>query len=137
MSTGGSIVPIDPELFRLEGGVPVLLGSHCPSCGQSFFPRRWECPVDQTSTDDVELSQVGTLHVSTYVHTPAYGRARTGANGYGVGQVDLPEGVRIQAMLLGDPDSWQPGARFTTVAQVVDQDGNGQERAIFRFQPAD
>ena len=131
------VVPIDPELFRLEDGVPVLLGSRCPKCGESFFPRRWECPVDQTPTQDVDLSQEGTLYVSTYVHFPAYGRALTSAKGYGVGQVDLPEGVRVQTMLVGDPDRWQPGGRVGVVAEVIDQDKDGRERAIFRFGPVD
>jgi uncharacterized OB-fold protein len=130
-------VPLHPELFRLDAGVPVLLGSRCPACERSFFPRRWECPVDQSVTDDVDLSQEGTLHVSTYVHFPAYGRARTSAKGYGVGQIDLPEGVRVQALLVGDPESWRRGARLRVTAQVIDQDADGRERAIFRFQTVD
>ncbi len=35
----------DPWLFRIDEGVPVLLGSHCSFDEESFYPRRWICPI--------------------------------------------------------------------------------------------
>jgi uncharacterized protein len=128
-------VPADAEQIRLDDGVPVLLGSQCPKCGNSFFPRRWECPIDFIPVDDVDLSRQGTLYVSTHVRLPAYGRVRRDTEGYGVGQIDLPEGVRIQSVLLGEPDRWLPGTPFQIAGESIGEDEEGNHRIIFRFEP--
>ncbi len=128
-------VPADPEQIRLDDGVPVLLGSHCPKCGESFFPRRWECPIDFTPVEDVDLSRRGTLFVATHVRLPAYGRVRRDTEGYGVGQIDLPEGVRIQSVLLGEPEQWLPGTPFQIAGESIGEDEEGNQRIIFRFEP--
>jgi hypothetical protein len=59
------------------------------------------------------------------------------AEGYGVGEVDLPEGVRIQSVLLGEPEEWVPGARFGIVGESVGDDESGRAQITFRFQRAD
>ena len=129
-------VPAQPEQLRLDDDGPVLLGSHCRACGRSFFPRRWECPVDLTPVDDIELSRRGPLYVATHVRTPAYGRAVRDAEGYGVGEVDLPEGVRIQTVLLGPPEEWVPGTSFQIVGESVGEDEEGRPQITFRFRRA-
>lgn len=126
-------VPAQPDQLRLDVDGPVLLGSHCSACGRSFFPRRWECPVDLTPVDDVDLSRQGTLYVATHVRTPAYGRAQRDTEGYGVGEVDLPEGVRIQTVLLGSPEDWVPETPFEIAGESVGQDEAGRAQITFRF----
>jgi uncharacterized OB-fold protein len=133
---GRGAVPAQPEQLRLDGDGPVLLGSHCPACDRSFFPRRWECPVDLTPLDDVDLSRRGTLFVATYVATPAYGKAQRDTEGYGVGEVDLPEGVRIQTVLLGSREDWAPGTPFEIVGESVGADDAGRQQITFRFRRA-
>ncbi len=130
-------VPAQPEQVRLDDDGPVLLGSKCPECGRSFFPRRWECPIDLTPVDDVDLSRRGHLHVATHVRTPAYGRAVRDTEGYGVGEIDLPEGVRIQSVLLGSPEEWVPDTQFKLVGESVGEDENGRPQITFRFLRAD
>jgi len=127
-------VPAQPEQLRLDSDGPILLGSHCRSCGRSFFPRRWECPVDLTPVEDVDLSRRGTLYVATNVRTPAYGKAQRDTEGYGVGEVDLPEGVRIQTVLLGAPEDWVPDAPFEIIGESVGEDEEGRAQITFRFQ---
>ena len=122
-----------PEQMRLDADGPVLLGSHCPRCDRSYFPRRWECAVDLAPLEDVDLSRPGTLHVATYVRTPAYGKAQRDVEGYGVGEVDLPEGVRIQTVLLGEEDEWIPGSRFRIDGESVGVDADGHPQILFRF----
>jgi uncharacterized OB-fold protein len=126
-------VPAQPELMRLDPDGPALLGSHCPACKRSYFPRRWECAVDLTPLNDVDLSRTGSLHVATYVRTPAYGREQRDAEGYGVGEIDLPEGVRIQSVLLGREDAWVPGTRFRIVGEAIGEDADGHPQILFRF----
>lgn len=127
-------VPAQPELLRLDTGGPVLLGSHCPKCDRSYFPRRWECAVDLSPCEDVDLSRTGALHVATYIRTPAYGREQRDTEGYGVGEIDLPEGVRVQSVLLGSEDSWVPGSRFRIVGEPIGNDAEGRARILFRFE---
>jgi uncharacterized protein len=127
-------VPAQPEFTRLDSEGLVLLGSHCPKCDRSYFPPRWECAVDMTPLEDVVLSRTGTLHVATYIRTPAYGREQRDAEGYGVGEIDLPEGVRIQSVLLGSPDDWKPGARFRITGESIGDDAEGHPRILFRFE---
>lgn len=132
-----ALVPNDPDLFRIDGSDAVLLASRCPTCRREFFPRRWECPVDSAPLEDIELEREGVLHVATYVHVPAYGKAVMDADGYGVGQVDLPGGVRMQTILTGDPGSWKPGTVFRCVHAPIGQPRDGTQTVGFRFAPTE
>jgi uncharacterized OB-fold protein len=126
--------PLDPWLFRLEGGGPVLSGSRCEACDDSFFPRRRLCPVCLRDTVEVELARRGVLHSHTYVHVPSvvHGRLRDG--GYGVGEVDLADGPRVQTVLAGAPESWEIGMAMRIDSEVVDQ-LDGDDVVMFCFRP--
>src|SRR5881296_654007 len=80
---------------------PRLLGSRCLDCGEHFFPRRAICAKCMSErTEDVLLGPRGRLFSYTFVHFPLFGSMRVEHIGYGVGQVDLPEGPREE----GDHD---------------------------------
>ena len=127
--------PLEARLFRIDGDEPILLGSRCAACGRSFFPRRRRCAACMADAEPVDLSPEGVLYAHTFVRVPFFGRQQVDTEGYGVGQVDLPEGVRVQTVLLGDPDSWRIGMPMRISLDVVDRD-NDDEVAIFRFRPA-
>ncbi len=111
----------DPDLFRADGDAPVLLGSRCDKDGESFYPRRWADPVRLGPVHDVELSQSGVLYSYSFIYyAPMFGKSQLDAEGYGVGQVDLPERVRIQTTLKGDPESWTIGEQMRLVHTSVD-----------------
>ena len=75
-----------------------------------FFPRRLVCAQClHEGCDDVELSTRGRLWTWTYCHVPLFGKKDADVPGYGVGQVDLPEGPRVQSILLGGPDDFEIG----------------------------
>src|SRR5205823_2166488 len=77
-----------------------LLGSRCEDCGEHFFPRRAVCAKCLSErTADVLLGPRGTVYSYTFVHFPLFGSTRLEHVGYGVGQVDLPEGPRVQLPL--------------------------------------
>jgi uncharacterized protein len=134
---GMAYVSLEEELFRVDDETPVLLGSRCATCGRSFFPRRRLCAVCMTPANDVDLSAEGTLYTCTYVRVPFFGKRQVdAAGGYGVGQVDLPEGVRIQTVLQGEPDDWRIGMRMRIEAEVIDED-DGDDVVIFRFRSAE
>jgi uncharacterized OB-fold protein len=101
-------VPIEPGYFTIPADAaeaPHLLGSRCQSCGEHFFPRRPVCArCRHRGTDDVELSPRGTLYTHTYIYVPLFNSNRATDGGYGVGQIDLPEGPRILAELAVLPE---------------------------------
>jgi len=132
------LIATDPDLFRLPRAGeerPLLLGSHAPVSGLWFWPRRRRCPVTRTPVEDVELGPLGTLHAWTFLHVPRMGKVSFGATGgYAVGQVDLPEGVRVQAPLVGTQDDWSIGDQMALTLFPVGTDAEGNELVTFRFE---
>ena len=134
-------VPIEPGFFTIPddpGEAPRLLGSRCRACGEHFFPRRAICAKClHEGTDDVLLGPRGQLYTYTYVHFPLFNSKRADAGGYGVGQVDLPEGPRVQCVLRGGPADFHIGMPLTLELETLRENSKGQEVVIFRFAPAE
>ncbi len=82
-----------------------LMGTRCPHCNALFLPPRAICPrCHDDGLEWVELSGEGTLVAFTSIHIApsimlAEGYSRD--NPYLVGVVELAEGVRISAQILG------------------------------------
>jgi len=115
---------------------PRLLGSRCPACGEHFFPRRLVCArCLHEGTDDVLLGPGGRLHTWTYVRVPLFAKKDGSVGAYGVGQVDLPEGPRVQAILVGGPDDFEIGMALELDLETLRTDDTGDEVVIFRFRP--
>jgi uncharacterized OB-fold protein len=87
----------------LTGTPPALLGSECSVCGTVAFPAQAACPRC-TSTDVVEraLARRGTLWSWTVQRfrpkSPPYAGPEE-FEPYGVGYVELPGEVRVEARL--------------------------------------
>lgn len=128
-------VSTDPELFRIDGTTPIMMGSHCPHCEIRFYPRRWVCAVCLRPVDDVDLGGRGVLVSYTYIASPMYGRQTVAADGYGIGQIDLDEGVRVQAVIEGDPERWHIGQRFGVAIAPCGEPEAGVQRALYAFRP--
>ena len=134
-------VPIEEGYFTVPADPaepPRLLGSRCPACGEHFFPRRVVCArCLHEGCDDVELGPRGRLWTWTYVHVPLFAKKDRAVSAYGVGQVDLPEGPRVQALLLGEADEFEIGMEVVLDLETLRTDDDGNEVVIFRFSPAD
>jgi uncharacterized OB-fold protein len=123
-------VPDDPA------EVPRLLGSRCQSCGEVFYPRRHVCArCLHEGTDDLELGPRGELYTWTYVHVPLFAKRNAKVSAYGVGQIDLPEGPRVQAVLVGGPDDFRIGMELELELEVLGEDKDGNDIVIYRFKP--
>ncbi len=132
-------VPIEKGFFTIPrdpSEPPSLLGTRCCSCSEVFFPRRKVCAKCLSqATEDTLLGPRGTLYTYTYVHVPMFGTSRTDAQGYGVGQVDLPEGPRVQAVLSGGAEDFRIGMELELQLETLRENRKGQDVVIFRFRP--
>lgn len=134
-------VPIEDGYFTVPddpADAPRLLGSRCRACGEHFFPRRHVCArCLAEGCEDVLLGPRGRLWTWTYVHVPLFAKKDARVDAYGVGQVDLPEGPRVQAILLGGPDDFRIGIDMELDLETLRTDDDGREVVIFRFRPVD
>ncbi len=133
-------VPLEPGYFTVPADPatpPRLLGSRCCECGEHFFPRRPVCAkCCHRNTDDIELSSSGTLYTYTYLFVPLFNSKRATDGGYGVGQIDLPEGPRIQSVLRGGPDDFEIGMAMEMELETLRENEQGENVVIFRFCPS-
>jgi len=132
-------IPIEPGFFTLPedpSEPPRLLGSRCVKCGEYFFPRRQVCArCLALGCEDVLLGPRGTLWTYTWVHVPFFGRGQAAGAGYGVGQVDLPEGPRIQAVLSGAQGDFSIGMPMQLELETLRETPEGEQVVIHRFGP--
>ncbi len=130
IEAGYFTVPEEP------GEAPRLLGSRCQGCGEHSYPRRLICAKClHEGADDVLLGPIGRLHTWTYVHVPLFAKKDGSVEAYGVGQVDLPEGPRIQAILVGGPDDFEIGMELELDLETLSTDEDGNDVVIYRFKP--
>jgi uncharacterized OB-fold protein len=134
-------VPVEDGYFTVPDDpteVPRLLGSRCGACGEHFFPRRHVCAKCLAEgCGDVLLGPRGRLWTWTYVHVPLFAKKDARIDAYGVGQVDLPEGPRVQAILVGGPEDFRIGIEMELDLETLRTDDDGREVVIFRFRPVD
>ena len=134
-------VPIKPGYFTVPDDPavpPKFLATRCESCGEHFYPRRAICArCLSEQTTDVELEGRGTLYSYTFVHIPLFGSTNIEhAEGYGVGQIDLPEGPRIQAPLAGKQPDFRVGQQVVAELDTLREDA-GRDIVIVRFRPVE
>jgi len=122
-------VPDDPS------EPPRLLGTRCEDCGEHFFPRRAVCAKCLSRrTTDALLGPRGTLYSYTFVHFPLFGSMRVEHVGYGVGQVDLSEGPRVQFPLAGKQEEYRIGMALEAELDPL-REQDGRDVVILRFRP--
>lgn len=134
-------VPIKPGYFTVPDDPaqpPKILATRCDSCGEHFYPRRAICAQCLSErTRDVELEGRGTLYSYTFVHIPLFGSTNIEhMEGYGVGQIDLPEGPRIQAPLAGKQADFRIGQQLAADLDTLREEG-GRAIVILRFRPVE
>ena len=105
--------------------------------GEHFFPRRHVCAQCLVEgCEDVELGPNGRLWTWTYVHVPLFAKKDRSVSTYGVGQVDLAEGPRVQAILVGERDDFAIGMELELDLETLSVDDD-DEVVIFRFRPVE
>ncbi len=102
-------IPVADDLIAGTAAAPELIGSVCRRCGIVAFPRQGSCAA--CTSGDVEerrLGRRGTLWTWTIQcfapKSPPYAGAAEDFEPYGVGYVELPGEVRVEARLTeADP----------------------------------
>ena len=124
-------VPDDPA------ATPEIVVSRCEDCGEYFFPTRLVCAKCLSRRlVTVQVPAQGTLYSYTWVHLPLFGSTRIEhMEGYGVGQVDLPEGPRLQVPLAGKQTEYRIGMPLVGQLEPLRDEG-GVEVVILQFRPA-
>lgn len=96
-------VPIVEGLFTMPsspGDRPQLIGSRCKACGEVFSPKRLICAhCYEQDMEEIFLSGKGDLYTYTVVRAPVLGYQ--GPIPFIVGEIELPEGLRIRSILTG------------------------------------
>jgi uncharacterized OB-fold protein len=132
-------VPIEDGFFTIPDDPdesPRLLGSRCPACSEVFFPRRMVCAQClHEGCEDLLLGPLGRLYTWTYVHVPLFAKKDGSVGAYGVGQVDLAEGPRVQAILVGERDDFSIGMELELDLETLREEDDGTQVVIFRFKP--
>jgi len=131
VKAGYFTVPDDPST------PPRLLGSRCEDCGEHFFPRRAVCAKCLSErVVEAPLGPRGKLYSYTFVHFPLFGSMRVEHVGYGVGQVDLPEGPRVQLPLAGKQRNYRVGMALEAELEPLREE-DGRDVVIVRFRPVE
>jgi uncharacterized protein len=135
--------PVAEGLFVEVGGGVRLIGSECELCGVVTFPTQASCPrCTSLQVRERLLARAGTLWSWTIQwfppKSPPYAVADPEAfEPYGVGYVELPGEVRVEARLtVADPDKLRIGMpmELTLISVPGDED---EDVVTFAFAPSE
>lgn len=139
MPDGTRVAPIAEGLFTCPPDAPRLIGSRCTACGVVTFPRQASCPrCASLAVEERLLARRGTLWSWTIQcfapKAPPYVAVDPEAfEPYGVGYVELPGEVRVEARLTeSDPARLAIGMPMELV--LVPAPGAG-DVMTFAFRP--
>jgi len=133
-------VPVAEGLFTWPSDHPQLIGSRCGRCDEVTFPAQTSCPhCAADGCEEILLSRRGELWTWTiqgFPPPPPYTGDREHFVPFGVGYVELPEGVRVEARLTeSSPERLEIGMPMELVVEKFQDDPEGNERMTFAFRP--
>ncbi len=145
MAEAGTVgTPIAEGLFTWPSDSPQLIASRCDECGEVTFPKQDACPsCTSRSCAEILLGRRGTLWTWTIQRFPPpvppyIGSAdRDSFVPFGVGYVELPEGIRVEGRLtVNRPEQLEIGMEMELVIEEFLKDEHGAPLLTFAFQPA-
>ena len=129
--------------FTWPSDEPQLIGSRCRACGDYFMPKVSKCRNPNCRSSDVEehlFSRKGQLWSYTVQHYPPpfpY-RAPDPFVPFGIAQVKLPEGIKINGQISSGIklDSLKIGMDMEFVIEKLYTDAEGNDIMAWKFKPA-
>jgi len=134
-------VPIAEGLFTQSATEPRLLGSRCRECGEVAFPVQRTCPAcTGEETEEIPLGRRGRLWTWTIQRfpppSPPFAGDPEAFEPFGVGYVELPEGLRVEGRLtVNEPERLEIGMEMEVTLVPFGRDAEGNERMTFAFRP--
>ena len=121
-----------PDLLEIpeDGSPPYLKGYRCKKCGQLDFPKLSPCP--RCWGDEfvmVPLSRMGTL----YSYSDIYIGQPDLETPYIIGYIDLPENIRIFAMLEGEVGSFKCDEKVELTIGPIRMNRDGLPITSYKF----
>ncbi len=118
-----------------------LLGSKCNDCHELFFIERQICEnCNGQNLETVALSTKGKLYAFTVMYYPApppY-QAPDPFEPYGVGWIELPEGLVLYSLLTeNDPQKLKVGMDMELRIECLRQDDNGNDIMVSKYRPVE
>ena len=136
--------PIHEGLYTWPAEQPQLIASRCGGCAELTFPKQDACPsCTRRGCDEVLLSRHGVLWsftIQRFPPPPPYiGDAdRETYVPFGVGYVELPEGIRVEGRLTeNDPEKLAIGMEMELTIENFIEDEEGNPRMTFAFRPVE
>jgi uncharacterized protein len=132
------VTPVAEGLFTIAAGLPRLIGSQCARCGVVAFPKQASCPkCTSLEVTDRLLARRGTLWSWTIQcfppKSPPYAGDPDTFEPFGVGYVELPGEVRVEARLTeADPGCLRIGMPMELT--LIPAPGGG---TTYAFQPVE
>ena len=135
-------VPVAEGIFTFPSEEPQLIGSRCLACGIVTFPAQDSCPrCASTEMAEQLLARRGRLWAWTTQEFPPPSPPYAGPTGtafvpFGVGYVELPDELKVEARLTeSDPEVLAPGMEMELVLVPFRTDDDGNEVVTFAFAP--
>lgn len=132
----------NPDLIRLEGDTPHLVGSRCDECGEVYFPATDTCTrCTATHMSPHVLGHRGTLWswtIQGFLPKAPYNSGETPETfrPYGVGYVQMDNGLKIESRLtVADEAQLQIGMSLELTLIPYRTIGDG-EVFTFAFRPS-
>ena len=136
-------VPVDPALFVDETDPPRLRGGECADCATVTFPFQDTCPrcCGERITERAlgTRGRLWTWTIQAFAPKLPYRGPRTpdAFRPYGVGYVELPGEVRVEAPLtVADPERLRIGMEMDLAFIPLTRDEAGREVFTFAFAPS-
>jgi uncharacterized OB-fold protein len=134
---------IRDDILALTPEGPRLIGSRCKSCGNHVFPSAKGCArCAGTEMERVVLGTRGKLWAWTIQGFPPKAPPYLGEDDptrfrpYGVGYVELPDQVKVEARLTeADPRKLQTGLPMELVTVPLCKNASGDEIVTYGFAP--
>ena len=140
----GAPAPIADGIFTWPADEPRLVGGQCLACGTVTFPHQSGCPrCGAEPLEERLLARRGRLWAWTTQEFPPPAPPYAGARGsdfrpFGVGYVELPDEVRVEARLTEHrADHLRIGMEMELVIVPFATDDDGNELMTFAFQPVE
>ena len=128
-------------LFTWPSDEPHLIGTHCKSCGDYFFPKTFTCHNPNCKDKEIEevtLSRRGKVWSYSILHYPPPPPfiVPDPFEPMPIVEVEIPEGLKIIGVLEGGkPEDVKIGMEAELVVGKLYTDNEGNEVIGWKFKP--